>query len=557
MIDGASSDSTTPLCRLSISDEADRQLGISAETIERWCRWFVILAIVARSIRFLVRYPLWEDECFLCSSLIDRDFLGLTRQLDYPPQIAPILYLWSQLAVVRTFGFNEWSLRLTAFIVSILSVWLFARLAKVFLSGLPRLFAVAIFCVSYVGIRYAAEAKPYGLDLFVSLAMISLAVEWLRSGGRTSRLAFLILLTPAMLGFSFPAVFVAGGLSMAIALCLRRQASARLWSGWAIFSFFVVASFGVAYLLSIRQRMDTDLSSMQGYWADAFPPIERPWLLPLWLLRVHASDMTAYPVGGPMFASSASLLLWIAGIVYLVRARQWTLLVFAIAPLSLTFIAAAVQKYPYGGHFKFSLFLAPWICMVLGCGLASVAPSICRRLAWTGQTSPKIVRGMLAVLAAIAVLTSIRDIAWPYKSIGDLQDRAFAQWFWNQQERRAEVACTKCDLGLDPSPSTYAHLSYSAVFRCNLMIYSDRHRERRPIAWDQITTSHPLICAMYRDPWEPFDHQTLDRWLQEMSTRYELTNRAVLPMSRKDHLDRKLVIDSYVETFRFVPIAKP
>jgi hypothetical protein len=303
--------------------------------------------------------------------------------------------------------------------------------------------------------------------------------------------------------------------------------------------------------------LDTDLSSMQGYWADAFPPLGRPWLLPLWLLRVHASDMTAYPVGGPTYASSASLLLWVAGIVYLVRARQWTLLGFAIAPLTLTFAAAALQKYPYGGHFKFSLFLAPWICMLLGCGLASVAPSLCRRLAWTGQSSPKIVRGMLAVLAAIGVMTSVRDIAWPYKSIGDSKDRAFAQWFWNQHGRFAEVACMKDDLGLDPSPSTYAHLNYSAVFRCNRMIYSDRHRQRRPIAWERISAYHPLICAMYRDPWEPFDQEMLDAWLQEMSIGFTLTNRTELPVERKDHNGRKLVVDAFVEVFQFIPIQKP
>ena len=279
--------------------------------------------------------------------------------------------------------------------------------------------------------------------------------------------------------------------------------------------------------------------------------------MPLWLFRVHASDMTAYPVGGPAFASSASLILWLAGIVYLVRARQWTLLGFAIAPLTLAFAAAAMHKYPYGGHFKFSLFLAPWICMVVGCGLASATPLLCRRLAGTGLTSPTVVRNMLALLAAIAVITSIRDIAWPYKSVGDLQDRAFAQWFWNQEERDAEVACTKSDLGLDPSPSTYSHLNYSALYRCNMAIYSDRHRAHRPIAWDRISLRHPLICAMYRDPSEPFDQAMFDSWLEEMSTRYELTNRTELPLKRMDHLDRTLVADSHVEVFRFVPIPEP
>jgi hypothetical protein len=299
--------------------------------------------------------------------------------------------------------------------------------------------------------------------------------------------------------------------------------------------------------------MDSDLTSMQDYWDQSFPPIERPWLLPLWLLRVHASDMTAYPAGGPAFASSLSLVVWIAGIAYLVRRRQRTLLAFSLAPLLLTFVAAALHKYPYGGHFKFTLFLAPWMCLILGCGLTPVAEFLARRLADAGLSARAVVRGLLLGLASIALVTSVRDVVWPYKSIGDWHDRAFAQWFWDQANRDGEAACSKFDFGIDPSPATYEQLNYSAVYRCNMAIYSDRHRRRRPIAWDRISEEHPLVCTIYYDPWEPFDPVTWNGWMAEMKSRFELTETVKMPMQRKDHSGRKIVSDAYVEAYRFVP----
>ena len=59
-------------------------------------------------------------------------------------------------------------------------------------------------------------------------------------------------------------------------------------------------------------------------------------------------------------------------------------------------------------------------------------------------------------------------------------------------------------------------------------------------------------------PWEAFDREMLDAsWLAQMeSSKYELTNRIRLPMPRKDHSDRKLVSDAYVEVFRFMPRSK-
>jgi len=521
--------------------------ALPADTIERWIRWFIILGIAARCIRYFLRFPLWEDECFLCYNYLDRDYLRLTGKLDFPPQVAPVFYLWSQLAIVRTLGFNEWTLRLTAFGASLLSVWLFARLARQFLSGVPRLFAVGLFSVSYVGIRYGSEAKPYGLDLFVSLLMITLAVNWLQSERRRD-LLLLLAAVPIMLGFSFPAVFVGGGLVLFSAALLMRNAAPRQWLGLSALSAILLVSFGVVYAVNLRQKMAADLTSMQGYWTHSFPPLDRPWLVPFWLIKTHASDLTAYPAGGPMFTSSLSFIVWIVALVSLARRRQGTFLIFAVAPLGLTFIAAAMQKYPYGGHFKFNLYLAPSMCLVLGYGLALVAAVFVRRHSALG-----VVKTFAAGLAAVALVSSARDLVTPYKSLGDHHYRAFAQWFWPEHEHAAEVVCCTRDLHLDVNPETYEQLNFAAVYQCNQAIYAPRQRARGAIAWERVSADRPLVCVLYRDPWLPFDEAKLQSWLGDMSQTYRLDNRVSLPHFRKDHTGRHLVSAAYLDVFRFTP----
>lgn len=71
--------------------------------------------------------------------------------------------------------------------------------------------------------------------------------------------------------------------------------------------------------------------------------------------------------------------------------------------------------------------------------------------------------------------------------------------------------------------------------------------------WDAISDARPLVCVLYRDPWEPFDEAELTRWLDAMTARYRLVNRSTLPMHRKDHTNRHIVCNAYLDLFRFLP----
>ena len=88
----------------------------------------VAVGLAWRLVRYLADWPLWGDEAFLAVSVMTRDFLGLTKPLEYH-QIAPVGFLWIELAVIRLLGASEWALRLVPFLAGVGSLLLFWRLA--------------------------------------------------------------------------------------------------------------------------------------------------------------------------------------------------------------------------------------------------------------------------------------------------------------------------------------------------------------------------------------------------------------------------------------------
>ena len=430
--------------------------------VQRLVGLFVWLGLLARAIRYYLCFPLWDDESFLCVNLIHRSYAELLQPLDYH-QVAPILFLWIERTAVNLLGFSEYALRLFPFVCSIAGLFLFRRVARQLLSGPALLFAVAIFAVSYPGIRYAAEAKPYGTDMFISLVMLSLVVEWKHR--RDARfLGLLAMLMPLALGLSYPAVFAAGGLSLVVGGTLVRQAGTRReWICWMIWNLSLVASFAFWFRVVGQIQHGAEGEFMGEYWKQSFPPIAQPWLLLYWLLKTHASDFLAYPLGGPKWASTATLFLCFAGLWQLVRRRQVFWLGLLAGPACLHFLAAALQKYPYGGHVKFSLYLAPMICCLAAVGVAQI-------LQWRSSQgySVKAAFGWgCVVCVAIGCGSIARDLTNPYKTRSDFRARAFAESFWMGAHSAEEVTCLNTDPGLDFVPDQHRELSWSAHFLCN------------------------------------------------------------------------------------------
>ena len=520
---------------------------LSASSLNRWITAFVFVGVLARAVRYYLCFPLWDDESFLCVNFIERSWAELLQPLDYH-QMAPVLFLWIERASVRIFGFSEYALRLFPFVCSIASLFLFHRVASKLLSGAGLLFAVAIFAVSYPGIRYAAEAKPYGTDTLISLVFLTLVVEWYQRRDWRVLIA-LAALMPLGLGVSLPAVFVAGGFSLVVGSVLWRDGgTVREWRSWIAWNVTLIVSFAIWMTLVSRVQGTAEGEFMEQYWKENFPPIRQPWSVPLWMVKTHASDFLAYPLGGPNWASSATFLVSVAGLWRLFSRRRFVWLGLLLAPASLHLLAAALQKYPYGGHVKFSQYLAPMICCVTAAGMVQIVEWLTGR----GFAVRRSVAWSCGLLMLIGCGSMARDLASPYKTRSDERARAFAKAFWYGTHFAEEVACIKSDLKLDFIPEQHRQLSWSAHYLCNRAIEISRSK-LRPADFDRVSVTRPLRCVLYRDSRYKLDEPKLASWLDEMQQRFVLIGHESIPFPRLSKNERQLLTMEYIDSYKFIP----
>lgn len=375
----------------------------------RLCIVLLATGIFWRVLHWALAYPIWGDEGFVAVNFLVRDAAGMLEPLEWG-QIVSVGYMWIGLLTSRLLGTSEWALRLPSLIFGIASLLVFWRMARKALAIPAAVLALGFLAAAYYPVRHAAEVKPYALDLLVSVTYAILAIE-LRHRPEWTR-GWIALIALAALGpwFSYPAAFVGGGVALFfahlawqhnraagkrphVALKGRKARNDRLPSKPAdpisaysrgaaqrklatlylscclVFGIVLVGSFLAMYLTYGKEQAEfsAKLISIE-MWEKTFPPLSRPVEFVKWFLFMHTGNMLAYPIGGDYGASTLTFLLVIAGSLRLWR-RDRSLLLLLLAPLLLTFLAAAFKKYPYGGSARTSLYMAPAFCTLAGVGL--------------------------------------------------------------------------------------------------------------------------------------------------------------------------------------------
>src|SRR5262245_18393118 len=90
--------------------------------------------------------------------------------------------------------------------------------------------------------------------------------------------------------------------------------------------------------------------------------------------------MMAYPAGGNDGPSTVTFILCATAIYHFARVRRWELLLLLLGPFALTFAAATLHRYPYGGSARFAQHATPAICFLAGTGAAVCLAALARRL---------------------------------------------------------------------------------------------------------------------------------------------------------------------------------
>lgn len=375
--------------------------------------------LIARLIRWGMNSPLWGDEAMVVHSLLDRTAADLFKPLDYI-QIAPLGFLWGELTCFRWFGSSEWAWRLLPTVAGCASLLYFSGFARRVLPKHGAWLATAIVASSVYLVRHSVEAKPYIWDFAFALALMQFGWRIHERPDRLLRWLAFGLLAAFSVWCSFPSAFAAGGILISLIPVLSGPLRRKLFAAWLLCGITLTASFLAMYYLFGRVQVQT--ANEAGYWQFsmwevAFPPWHRPDQLVWWLIREHSGAMMAHPFGGKNFASLGTLLLVISGAITLSR-RNPRLLGMLLAPAALGFLAACLQKYPYGGTARTMLYLAPAICLLAGLGGWAVIVRVVA--AAKRRTVLRIV--LLSCLGLIVAKCGL-EIAQPYKQYADWQVR--------------------------------------------------------------------------------------------------------------------------------------
>lgn len=334
---------------------------------------FLLLGILCRLVLYLARFPLWCDEVFLSFNFLTRDLAGLAGRLEYD-QVAPLLFLWGQRGVVALFGSSEFALRLVPLVASIAGLVLFWYLARLLLT--PQAAALAVACLAFarIPLEMSHTAKPYSVDLLASIALLLAACRLLDEPSRPSRVVLLFVLAPLAVLLSYPALFVAGAVGLALLpLAWHGSRTSRmLLLGGGLLCLSV---FAAHYLLVGRSQVDpaSDVARFyQHYWSGAFLPLD-PLALLRWLLVTHTGRLFGYPASLGGLRGGLTFLLVLVGIAWFARRRRAVFQTLLLGPFALNLLASGLRLYPYSGDLpRVMLHLAPMICLLAGAGLAAL-----------------------------------------------------------------------------------------------------------------------------------------------------------------------------------------
>ncbi len=368
----------------------------------------LVLGVACRLLVYFLSFPIWRDEAALALNFVSRDFRGLLNELDNF-QVAPLLFLWIEKALYQLAGDSVQLLRLVPFVAGVAALVLFWRLARLCLDPVPAALAVGILAAAQTPIHLASMIKPYSLDLCAAVLLLWLAVRYLQAPERIGYLIALALGTPFLVTLSYPAIFVAGSVSLVL-LPVVWQKGSRVW--FVVFNVLCLAAFAAHLHFVGRAGHDPTLptvdSYMAGFWQAGLLP-HKALSVPRWLIHAHTGHLFSYPLafnGGGLLG----LLLVLAGIRALYRQRRLGLLGLCLLPLALNFAAALLRRYPYGGDQRLEQHLVPGICLLLGSGMAELIRILPagRRLAAAGLTG---------LFVLIGLIGSVDDVLHPYHDV--------------------------------------------------------------------------------------------------------------------------------------------
>lgn len=328
--------------------------------------WAVVLIAVGAVLRlhqYLLGRSLYVDEAALALNLLDRSWGGLWEPLAYE-QAAPIGFLLLEKLFIEQLGASEYVLRLLPLLAGLISLILFHRLVVRTLHPFGAMTALAAFALSGGLIYFAADLKPYALDVAVAVGIYLAA---LRLGDRGEGTLLLGLVGAAAVWLSYPALFVLAAVGLTLGVEALRRGNRNLVGRLVGVAGAWLGSFAVMYFATLSES--ATVSDMQFFWSRdgrfmPLPPTSAEDIR--WFYETFFA-LFRRPIGLPLAGLAA--LGFLSGVVSLWN-RDRRLLAMLLGPILLTLFASGFQLYPF--HGRVLLFLTPAVLLLIGEGAAHV-----------------------------------------------------------------------------------------------------------------------------------------------------------------------------------------
>lgn len=316
---------------------------------------FVLLFVgaILRLRRYFSGRSLWADEAMLALNIVNRNFAGLFKPLEYD-QGAPLGFLLVEKFFNALFGRQELVLRFFPMLAGLASLALFYLLIRQTLQDAGLFLALALFAVNPQLVDYSSEAKQYIVDVAVALGLLVLAIPIFQN--QFSKKNFVLLAVAGILAlwFSHPALFVLAGIGVALVIqFLRTRDYTNLRTTFGI-GLLWLANLALLYFINLRNLSQNNY--LTAYWADGFLPLP-PWSDFTWL-----NELIQYQFN-IQFLPLLVLVLILIGWFALFREQKSLAITFAFTTL-FAFTASALHLYPVNG--RLSLFLIPLGILLLG-----------------------------------------------------------------------------------------------------------------------------------------------------------------------------------------------
>jgi len=338
--------------------------------------FFVVIVGVLSRIAY-VNVSLWLDESWVANSVLSD---SLTQMFYYPPwlQTSPPLFLLLVRYTVKMFGLSHATLRAVPILLSILSMFILALLARQFFDKKYVLLCVTLLAINPTAIHHSINLKQYSSDLFSTVILLLAMHNHLKSVNIRSYVILLLTFGVALF-LSYTAVFLIP--SGIYSLWRGRVSKYKLsmlptvhLNGTARIVLFVVYVSGLSIVNYDVFIQPNTQDSLIAFWGSGFPRSDLTGFNVITFYLANFANFAGlfitrnYLDKGLTIAISLMIVAGFAKLVIMsvvqkdLRAKSVLIMVVCLPFLSLI-AANLIGKYPYGVT-KLNFFLLPVLLIV-------------------------------------------------------------------------------------------------------------------------------------------------------------------------------------------------